>query len=134
MFGNVPGMPQSFVSRPKHDESSPSDEILKQPPLLRQPPLIIRGPGYQRKAAAAANPYRLLDSGVFNNRLIKIRLQRQKDFSKAPNLGLIQRPGLIGAPPKPLEEGTYEGIKAFVTEAYGRVEHGYVFLPLSMLV
>jgi hypothetical protein len=115
MFGNVPGMPQnaSWGSGPH--------SILKQPAL----PDPKKGSDEEN-----SRPVLLIDPGVFNNHLI--RLQRKgapnaPSFSNLPHntpYNVIVRPGIGVDRPKPLDEGTYEGTKAIVTEAYNRVEQG----------
>lgn len=115
MFDNVPGMPQKLVSRPGAEPLTPVDVILKHPPL-------ILGPGPVKAPMAHPN---LLDSGVYNNRLLKIRIRQRDSFGKLPDLrNLLTRPGLGEERIQPVKEGTYEGVKAVVSETYSRLEHG----------
>jgi hypothetical protein len=98
----------------------------------------------EKEVAESTPPYRTIDSGVFNNHLVKLALDKRdqegdgkqkasEGYDFGPGLGhmpkvgfgLIERPGLVkGSGPKPVQQGTYEGIKAFVAEAYSRVEQG----------
>lgn len=114
MFGNVPGMPQNTLI------GSGAHLILKQP-ALKAPP--------KEGEETTSPPILLIDPGVFNNHLIKLQRKgapNAPSFSKLPHasFGLIEQPGIDHEGPKPLTEGTYEGTKAIVTEAYNRVEQG----------